>query len=88
MEKKVSLKKNAAFNVTYKVMLYVFPLIIAGYIGSVLLAEGVGKASFVQNISSYFMSLVALGIPTYGTREIAKCKTLKERDKVFSSLFF
>lgn len=87
MGKKSSVKSNAAFNVVYKVVIYLFPLIIAGYVGRVLYSEGVGRVSFVQNIVSYFIAIVALGIPTYGTREIAKCSTASERNQVFSSLF-
>jgi O-antigen/teichoic acid export membrane protein len=67
--------------------MYIFPLLISSYVGRILLSDGVGKVSFVQNIVSYFTSLVALGIPTYGIREIAKCKTQQERNIVFSSLF-
>lgn len=87
MKKNSSVKSNAAFNVVYKVVIYLFPLIIAGYVGRVLFSEGVGHVSFVQNIVSYFIAIVALGIPTYGTREIAKCSTAFERNQVFSSLF-
>ena len=85
--KQNSISQNAIFNVVYKSFMYVFPLIISGYIGRVLLSDGVGRVSFVQNIVSYFTAIVALGIPTYGTREIAKCDSADERDRVFSSLF-
>ena len=63
---------NAAFNVLYKVLNVVFPLISAVYLARVLLPTGVGKITFAQNVVSYLGLLAALGIPTYGMREIAK----------------
>lgn len=86
MEKK-SLAKNAVYNVLYKLLNVIFPLISVTYIARVLLPSGVGRVSYVQNIVSYFTMLAALGIPTYGIREIAKCKNdAKRTNKIFSEL--
>lgn len=84
---KISLATNAAFNVLYKVLNVVFPLISAVYLARVLLPAGVGKISYAQNIVSYMVLLGALGIPTYGVREVAKRRNSREAtDKLFSEV--
>lgn len=83
-----SLAKNAIFNIIYRVLNVIFPLISATYVARVLLPEGVGHVSYAQNIVSYFTMLAALGIPSYGTREISKCRDNQENTNcVFSELF-
>ncbi len=66
------LAKNAFFNVIYQLVNTLFPLISAMYISRVLLPEGVGLVAFTQNIASYFLTLVPLGIGSYGVRVIAQ----------------
>lgn len=80
--------KNSIYNVIYKLLDALFPLISATYTARVLLAGGVGKVSYAQNIVQYFVLFAALGIPSYGTREIARRRADKEQlEKVFSELF-
>lgn len=81
------IKINAFFNVLYQFMMILFPFISSAYVARVLLADGIGKISFIQNIVSYFVVLVALGIPNYGTREIAKTECKADRNALFTSLF-
>lgn len=84
---KNTLAKNAAFNIIYRVLNVVFPLISAGYLSRILAPEGIGKVSYAQNIVSYFVMFAALGIPSYGTREIARLKNEPgEANKLFSEL--
>lgn len=88
MSKNKSLTTNAIFNIIYRVLNVIFPLISATYVARVLLPEGVGHVSFAQNIVSYFTMLAALGIPSYGTREISKCRDDQNHtNRVFSELF-
>lgn len=81
-----SLVKNSIANVFYRSLNVFFPLITATYVSRVLLVNGVGKVSYAQNIVSYFVMFAALGMPTYGTREIAKLKN-QCKNKLFSELF-
>lgn len=82
-----SLATNAAFNVLYKVLNVVFPLISAVYLARVLLPAGVGKISFAQNVAAYMLLLAALGIPMYGVREVAKKRdSQEETDRLFSEI--
>ena len=86
--KKKSLGRNALYNIIYKVLNVIFPLISTAYVSRTLLAEGVGRVSAVSNNVSYFLILSTLGIPAYGLREIAKSREdNEERSKIFSELF-
>lgn len=88
MEQK-SLLKNSMYNMLYKGLNIVFPLITVTYVSRILMASGVGQVSYAQNIAQYFVTLAALGIPNYGIREIAKCRDDEiERNRTFSELFY
>ncbi|MCY7050964.1 flippase [Streptococcus parasanguinis] len=89
MSTRNSLVKNSLYNVSYKLLNIIFPLVSATYTARVILASGVGEVSFAQNVVSYFTTIAALGIPNYGIREIAKVRgKIEETNKVFSELFF
>ena len=83
-----SLLKNVLYNVFYKVLNVLFPIISIAYVSRVLAADGVGRVAAVNNNVSYFLIFATLGIPMYGVREIAKMgDNSNARDKVFSELF-
>ncbi|WP_088188406.1 flippase [Desulfosporosinus sp. FKA] len=83
-----SLAKNSVYNVVYKLLNVLFPLLTATYVARVLLAAGVGKVSYAQNIVAYFTAIAALGIPNYGTKEIAMVRENKNKiNKLFTELF-
>lgn len=79
-----SVFKNSVYNVAYKLLNVLFPLISATYASHIILAFGMGKVSSAQNIVSYFVVLAALGIPNYGIREISK---VHDDDKAVSRVF-
>lgn len=84
-----SLLSNSIYNVIYKLLNVLFPLASASYVSRVLMAEGVGKFASAQNVVSYFLLIAALGIPSYGTREIAKMHNDKYAvNQLFSELFY
>jgi len=83
-----SILKNSIFNITYRLLNIVFPMITAMYVARILLPDGVGKVIYAQNIMNYFAIIAALGIPTYGAREIARYSHDRiESNKLFSELF-
>lgn len=85
--KSSSLAKNSLFNMAYNVLNLLFPLITSMYVSRILLPSGVGKVAYAQNITSYFITFAALGLPTYGVREIAKAKDDKNKvNRVFTQL--
>lgn len=84
---KKSIFKNSAFNVAYKLLNVLFPMITAVYVARVLMPAGVGKVSYAQNILTYFVVVASLGIPTYGARELARILNYSARvNKLFSEL--
>lgn len=83
-----SLAKSSVFNIFYNLSNLLFPLITSIYVSRVLLPEGVGRVSYAQSFASYFITLSALGLSTYGVREMAKLRgNQQEKNKLFSELF-
>lgn len=78
--------KNSVYNVIYRLLNVLFPLITVTYVSRVLMADGVGRISYAQNIVSYFTMLAPLGLLSYGTREISKSRS-QGCSKVYSELF-
>ena len=86
MEKTIA--KNAVFNMVYKALSVIFPLVIVSYASRKLGANGIGEVSSAQNIVTYFTMFAALGIPSYGVRAIAQSRKDKEKcNKTFTELF-
>lgn len=83
-----SLVKNSIYNILYKVITALYPLIAVTYVSHILLSDKMGMVSYAQNIVSYFAVFAALGIPTYGIREIAiKAEDRGGRSQIFWELF-
>lgn len=82
-----SLFKNSVFFASYKVFNAVFPLVTSAYIARVLLPSGVGRIAIAQNIVTYFTYAAVLGMPVYGTREMARVRDKSSRNRVFTELF-
>jgi O-antigen/teichoic acid export membrane protein len=83
-----SVAKNSFFNVVYQLLNVLFPLVTTTYVARVIFANGVGEVAYAQNIVGYFICLATLGLPNYGTREIAKVKGSNQKVcQLFSELF-
>lgn len=83
-----SLVQNSIYNIIYTVANILFPFATSIYVSRILLPVGVGKVASAQNIVSYFVTIAALGLPSYGVREFAKLRENKrERNKLFTELF-
>ena len=71
----------------YTVVNILFPFAASIYVSRILLPVGVGKVASAQNIASYFVTIAALGLPSYGVREFAKVRESEvERNKLFTEL--
>lgn len=82
-----SLAKNSIYNIIYTVANILFPFVTSIYVSRILLPAGVGKVASAQNIASYFITIAALGLPSYGVREFAKIREKKDkRNKLFTEL--
>ncbi|AYG01578.1 flippase [Lactococcus allomyrinae] len=79
--------KNMFYSTAYQMIAVAIPLITMPYISRVLGTSGIGINSFTLSLVSYFTLIGALGIQTYGNREIAYYqKDLYQRSKVFFEL--
>ncbi len=86
--KTASIKRNFLFNLLKNISLVLFPMITFPYLSRVLGPEGIGKTNFANSVIQYFVMLSALGIPLYGTREVAKVRENKtELNKLVNELF-
>lgn len=65
---------NAVYNILYRLMNVLFPLLSVGYVSRVISPEGVGSVAYAQNIVSYFVMFASMGIPDYGIREASKLR--------------
>lgn len=84
-----SLVENSLYNIVYKVITALYPLVAVTYVSHILLSNRMGMVSYAQNIVSYFCVFAALGIPTYGIRETAvRADNKSERSQLFWELFF
>lgn len=84
-----SLAKNTVFNILYTISNLLFLFVTSAYGSRVLLAEGIGRVAYAKNIASYFVMFAALGLPTYGIREIAKARleSQEQTNKTYTELF-
>lgn len=67
-----SVKLNFILNTIRIFLGAFFILITTPYITRILGAENLGKVDYVNSIIQYFILFTALGIPSYGIREIAR----------------
>ncbi len=69
-----SLKKNLFYNFLLSGSQVLLPLITIPYISRVLDPEGVGRVSFIDSFTYYFITIAEFGIMVYGMREVARQK--------------
>ncbi|MCI1741553.1 MAG: flippase [Prevotella sp.] len=83
-----SIKRNLFYNTLLNVSAVIFPLITAPYVARVLQPDNIGLFNFANTYAGYFALVAALGIPTYGVRELAKLRDDKiALEKLLSELF-
>lgn len=81
---KTKIIKNYLYNLSYQILVVLAPLITAPYVSRVLKPDGVGIYSYTTTIATAFALFAALGVNTYGQREIA----YKQGDKEGQSIIF
>ncbi len=87
--KNKSISYNFIMNAIKNISSIVFPLITFPYASRVLLVEGMGKASYVATIVSYFQLIATFGINTYAISEGAKIRDdIKKLTKFTSEMMF
>lgn len=69
--------KNLVYQSIYQVLKIIMPLVTVPIVSHSLGSVGIGQYAFSNSIAQYFILITALGLPLYGTREIAKIGTNK-----------
>ena len=84
----MSTKKNAAYNVAYRMFSVFLPLVTAPYLSRTVGTDGVGLYSKAWSISYIFCLIGMLGLNDYGVRVIAKVRDDREKlDRTFSAIW-
>ncbi|OHD62752.1 MAG: hypothetical protein A2096_15980 [Spirochaetes bacterium GWF1_41_5] len=82
-----SIRKNWFYNTLLTGLNIIFPLLSFPYASRLLGPEGIGSVGFAQSLVNNFIFIACLGIPLYGTREIARVKNDPEQlNRTFSEL--
>ena len=86
---KPSLKKNVIFNIIYQLVQIGVPIILIPILSGRLKTDGSGNYAFIHSIVLYFSYFALLGVNLFGTRAIARTKTVSddEKKKTFWSIF-
>lgn len=79
MQKSISLKRNVVANALRTMLSFIFPLITFPYVSRILGPEGLGRVNFGSSVVAYFVVIASIGIPFYGTREVARYREDKEK---------
>lgn len=84
-----SLTKNYIYDILYRIIYIVAPLITTPYISRIIGPTRIGEYSYTQSICIYFAFIAVLGSNIYGQREIAYCGDNKEkRSRVFWEILY
>lgn len=84
----MSTRKNAMYNVAYRVFSILLPLVTAPYLARTVGQEGVGLYSDAWSISYIFCLVGMLGLNDYGVRTIARVRDdRKTLDRTFSAIW-
>ena len=84
----MSTKKNAAYNVAYRMFSVFLPLVTAPYLSRTVGTDGVGLYSLAWSVSCVFCLIGMLGLNDYGVRTIAQVRDNREElDRTFSAIW-
>lgn len=77
-------RKNYLYNVIYQILIIIIPLITMPYLTRVLGGDGIGRVSYAESVTAYFVLFASMGITTFGQRGISYVRdSLEERSYVF-----
>ena len=83
----MSTRKNAAYNVAYRMFSAFLPLVTAPYLSRTVGTDGVGLYSLAWSVSYVFCLIGMLGLNDYGVRTIAQARDDREKlDHTFSAI--
>lgn len=84
----MSTRKNAMYNVAYRVFSILLPLVTAPYLTRVAGQAGKGLYDYAWAISEIFVLIATLGLTDYGVRAIARVRDDRARlNRTFSEIY-
>ena len=84
----MSTKKNAAYNVAYRMFSVFLPLVTAPYLSRTVGTDGVGLYSLAWSVSYIFCLVGMLGLNDYGVRTVAQVRDDPEKlNRTFSAIW-
>ena len=81
------LRKNVIYQMAYRVLTIITPLITAPYLSRTLGANCLGVYSYTLSSVNYFVLFAMLGTETYGNREIARVSAHGDPDELSQSFW-
>lgn len=82
-----TVSKNYIYSIISLATGILFPVFTFPYVSRVLMPENLGKISFSQSITNYFLVAALLGIPSYATRELSRARVLQDEKREFKKVF-
>lgn len=82
-----NIKKNLGYQMAYRILSVITPLITSPIISRALGADKLGIYSATQAYANYFMFFAMLGIEYYGQRTIAASNTNEEKEELFWEIY-
>ena len=74
-----NIRRNLVYNFIRSISQVLIPLLSTPYVSRILDPEGIGKVSFIDSFTYYFVSIAEFGIMLYGIREVSKERGNYER---------
>ena len=82
-----TIRKNYLYNLSFQIFSLLIPFAAAPHLANVLMADGVGTYSFINSIATYFSLFAALGLSSYGVREVSRVRdNPRKASKIFWEL--
>ena len=83
----VSLRKNVKYQIGYRIITVLTPLITSPIISRALGSAQLGVFSATLSFVNYFMLFAMLGVDVYGNRSIAQATSKEERQSLFWNIY-
>ena len=77
-----SVKINYVYNLIYKVLSLLIPLVTTPYLTGLLSASGIGQIGYIQTYSVYFVLFANLGFNYYSQRLVSSCRKDKHKRSI------
>ncbi len=80
-----NIRKNYLYNLSFQIFSLLIPFVTAPHLARALMADGIGAYSYISSIATYFSLFAALGLSSYGTREVSR---VRDNPRKASKLFW